>query len=125
VPARLDAPLSERPTVKTWQQVRWTEHVRADFLHMAETPEFYAIPVAGFGSVVLDDWPLPGTAKGGKLEVWEFDRLSLAGQDQQFQMKLPYELKIAHPTQQAVGRTGGAAKIELRVHAKHAVQVPK
>ena len=125
VPARLDVPLSEHPTVKTWQQVRWTEHVRADFLHLGGTPEFYAIPVAGFGSVVLEDWPLLGTAKGGKFEVWELDRLALDGQDQQFQMKLPYELKIAHPDQQAVGRTGGAAKVELRVHAKHSVAAPK
>jgi thiol-disulfide isomerase/thioredoxin len=135
VPARLDAPLSEHPTVAQWQQVRWTEHVRADFLHLDGNPEFYAVPVAGFGSVELDDWPLPEVAKmegakargakAGKLEVWELDRLALDGQEQPFQMKLPYELKIAHPDQQAVTRKSMTAKVEVRIHARHAATVPK
>lgn len=125
VPARLDAPLSEHPTVTQWQQSRWTEHVRADYLHLTGTPEFFAIPVAGYGSVELDEWPLPGTPKSGKVEVWELDRLALDGQEQSFQMKLPYELKIAHPEQQASERSGGAAKVEMRIHAKHTAALPK
>lgn len=116
VPARLDVPMADRPSVKGWQQVRWSEHTRADYLRFTGPLEFYAIPVAGYGSVTLDDWPLHGK---GKLAVWELDRLSIDGQDQQFQMKLPYDLAIKHPDQTSAGLMRGPAKVELRVRKKH------
>jgi len=121
VPLRLDGPLSERPTVKSWQQDRFAEHVRADYLRFEGTPGFAAIPVAGYGGVELVDWPLPG--KAGKLEVWELDRLAVDGQEQQFQMKLPYELKIARPAEVAVLKSGQAAKVEVKVRARYSAVV--
>jgi len=120
VPARSNAMLPEQPGMREWSQVRWTEHVRADYLRVAGSDGFAAIPVAGYGSVTLEDWPLPGPA--GKVTVWELDRLAIAGQDETFQMKLPYELTIAHPEQQGVGR-GGKGKVELSVRAKHVAKV--
>lgn len=125
IASRLDVPLSEHPTVRSWQDLRWTEHVRADLLHFTGSPDFVAIPVAGYGSVELADWPLPGSAKDGKIHVWELDRLALDGQEQTFQMKLPYDLRIAHPEQHAVARQGNAVKVEMRVRADHAVPIPK
>ena len=121
VPLRLDGPLSEHPTVKSWQQDRFTEHVRADYLRFEGAPGFAAIPVAGYGGVELTDWPLPG--KAGKLEVWELDRLAVDGQEQQFQMKLPYELKIAKPVEVAVVRSGQAAKVDVKVRARYSAAV--
>lgn len=123
VPARLDQPLSEKPNVRAWWKTRWTEHVRADFLRIQGSPEFYAIPVAGYGSVELANLALPGTAKDGKLTVWELDFLKIDGAEQQFQMKLPYELKIAQFDQTTIEGQGGAAKVEMRVRNKYAVVV--
>lgn len=121
VPLRLDAALSEHPNVKSWQQDRFVEHVRADYLRFEGAPGFAAVPVAGYGGVELEDWPLPG--KGHNLEVWELDRLSIDGQEQTFQMKLPYELKIAKPTEVAVLRSGAVAKIEFKVRARYSAAV--
>ncbi len=123
VPVNAGAPLTDAVKVTAWKALRWSEHVRADYLQFDGTPPFYAIPVAGYGGVELDVWPLPGTLKGGTLAVYELDRLTIDGQEQQFQQKLPYELKIEHPEQVAQGRTGGAAKVEFKVHAKHTVKV--
>lgn len=124
VPARLDQPLSDKPSLRAWWKVKWSEHVRADFLRLQGTPDFYAIPVAGYGSVELAELALPGKAKGGQLEVWELDWLKLDGQDQTFQMKLPYQLHIGHFDQQAVLAQGQGGKIEFRVRNKHKVAVP-
>ncbi len=123
VPANAAQPLTETVKVTAWKALRWTEHVRADYLQFDGTPPFFAIPVAGYGGVELDAWPLPGTPAGGQLVVYELDRLSIDAQDQQFQQKLPYELKIEHPEQVSPGRTGGAAKVEFKVHAKHTVKL--
>lgn len=123
IPARLDQPLSEKPNLRAWWKVKWSEHVRADFLRLQGSPEFYAVPVAGYGSVDLSDLAMPGKAKDGKLEVWELDWLKLDGQDQSFQMKLPYQLTISHFDQQAVIGQGQGGKIEFRVHNKHKVAV--
>jgi thiol-disulfide isomerase/thioredoxin len=124
LPANVGAAMpAESVKVPAWRSVRWTEHVRADYLQFDGQPAFYAIPVAGYGGVELDAWPLPGTPKNGELVVYELDRLSIDGQDQSFQQKLPYELKIEHPEQSSPGRTGGAAKVEFRVHAKHVVKM--
>lgn len=125
VPARLDQPLREAPKVTGWQQVRWTEHVRADFLRFWGVPEFIAVPVAGYGGVELNDWPLPGKARDGKLAVWELDRLVVAGNEQTFQMKLPYELKILRPDLIAVHSQGGTAQVTMTVKAKHVVPAPR
>lgn len=121
VPARADAQLDEKPTVRTLWKLRWTEHVRADFMRLQGKPEFYAVPVAGYGSVELDNIALPGKAKDGKLAVWELDFLKLDGQEQQFQMKLPYELKISHFDQTAIAGQVDQPKVEFRVRAKHVV----
>ncbi len=123
VPARLDAALEERPSVRTLWKVRWTEHVRADFIRLVGKPEFYAIPVAGYGFVELDGMALPGKSKDGKLAVWELDYLKLDGVEQQFQMKLPYELKIARFDQTSVLGQGEQPKLEFRVRAKHVATV--
>ena len=124
IPARLDQPLTEKPTLRAWWKVRWSEHVRADFLRLQGSPDFYAVPVAGYGSVELDDLALPGKAKDGKLAVWELDWLKLDGQDQTFQMKLPYNLKIVHFDQQALLGQGVGGKLEFRVKTKHSATVP-
>ena len=125
VPTRLDQALSDKPKVTGWQQVRWTEHVRADFLRFWGAPEFVAVPVAGYGAVELHDWPLPGKAPGGKLAVWELDRLAVAGNEQTFQMKLPYELKILRPELISVQSQGGAAAVTMTVKARHVVPAPR
>lgn len=121
VPARLDAPLQDKPSARAVWKLKWSEHVRADYLRIQGTPEFYAIPVAGYGSVVLSDLALPGTAKDGKLWVWELDALKIDGQEQQFQMKLPYELKIQHFDQTAIESQSGPSKVELRVRNRYSV----
>ncbi len=121
VPARLDTPLQDKPSVRAVWKLKWSEHVRADYLRLQGTPEFYAIPVAGYGSVVLNDLALAGTAKDGKLWVWELDALKIDGQEQQFQMKLPYELKIAHFDQTAIESQSGPGKVELRVRNRYSV----
>ncbi len=123
LPANAALPLTDAVKVTAWKALRWTDHVRADYLQFDGQPPFYAIPVAGYGGVELDAWPLPGAPKGGELVVWELDRLSIDGQDQQFQQKLPYELRIEHPEQVAPGRTGGAAKVEFKVRARHVVKL--
>ncbi len=123
IPVNAGMPIAETAKVTAWRALRWTEHVRADYLQFDGTPPFYAIPVAGYGGVELDAWPLPGTPKGGDLVVLELDRLSIDGQEQQFQPKLPYELKIDHPEQIAPGRNGGAVKVEFKVHARHTVRL--
>ncbi len=123
IPANAGVPLTETVRVTSWKALRWTEHVRADYLQFDGAPGFYAVPVAGYGGVELDAWPLPGTPKSGELVVYELDRLSVDGQDQQFQQKLPYELRIEHPEQTAAGRAGGVAKVEFKVHAKHSAKV--
>ena len=123
LPLRADAPLVEAPKVTAWKSVRWTEHVRADYLQFDGAPGFVALPVAGFGGIELRDWPLPGTPRSGEIVVYELDRLAIDGQDQQFQMKLPYELTIEHPEQTSPGRTGGAAKVEFKVRARHTVRI--
>lgn len=125
IPKRADAVLSEKPVVRAWQGVRWTEHVRADFFRFAGSPDFVAVPVAGYGAVTLEDWPLPGNPRDGKLHVWELDRLAIDGQDQVFQMKLPYELRVTHPEQQAVAREGKEAKVEMQVRTRHQVALPR
>lgn len=122
VPARADAPLTDRPSARQYWKLRWTEHVRADFFRVVGSPEFYAIPVAGYGGVKLDNLPLAGKAKDGKLTVFELDFLKFDGQEQQFQMKLPYELSIGHFDQTAVIGQGDQPKIEYKVRAKH--QIP-
>ena len=119
IPARLDGPLSDHPSVRNWWKVRWTDHVRADFYRIVGSPEFYAIPVAGYGSLVLADLPLPGKSKNGKLTVFELDYLKFDGQEQQFQAKLPYELKISHFGHQAVAGQGEQPKVEFRVRNRH------
>lgn len=124
IPARLDQPLSEKPNLRAWWKMRWTEHVRADFLRLQGSPDFFAVPVAGYGSVELEDLALPGNSKEGKLAVWELDWLKLDGQDQTFQMKLPYHLKIVHFDQQAMLGQGAGGKLEFRVRARHVVKVP-
>jgi thiol-disulfide isomerase/thioredoxin len=121
IPAKADQPLVDRPNVRTGWKARWTEHVRADFLRVQGSPDFYAIPVAGYGGIELEDVPLTGVAKDGKLTVWELDFLKIDGQDQQFQQKLPYELKIAKFEQTAIAGQGESAKFEFKVRAKHAV----
>jgi len=123
VPARADVALSERPNVRTLWKLRWTEHVRADFFRIVGQPEFYAIPVAGYGSVELTGVALPGKAADGKLSVWELDFLKIDGQEQQFQTKLPYELKIARFDQTAVSGQHDGAKVEFRVRARHTAAV--
>ncbi len=123
VPARLDGPLSEHPSVRQWWRVRWTEHVRADYLRLVGSPEFYAIPVAGYGSVEIESLPMAGASKDGKFVVFELDYLKFDGQDQQFQTKLPYSLKIANFGQQAVAGQGEHPKVELRVRARHTAVV--
>ena len=123
VPVNAGAPLTESVKVTAWRALRWTEHTRADYLQFNGQPAFYALPVAGYGNVELDGWLLPGTPKRGELVVFELDRLSIDGQDQAFQQKLPYELRIEHPEQVTPGRTGGAAKVEFKVHARHTVKL--
>ncbi len=125
VPTRLDVAMSEAPTVRSWQALRWTEHVRADFLKFTANPDFYAVPVAGYGSVELAQWPVQGKAKDGKFTVWELDRLAVDGQEQQFQMKLPYDLRIEHVDQSAQEKGGAAAKVEFKVRKKHTVSIGK
>lgn len=124
IPAHADQPVPETAKVTAWKSLRWSEHVRADYLQFDGPVPFFAVPVAGYGHVELEAWPLPGskTAKG-ELTVVELDRLSIDGQDQTFQMKLPYELKIVHPEQVSQGRVGGSAKVEWKVHARHAVKL--
>lgn len=122
LPARADLPLTDTLKVTAWKSLRWTEHVRADYLQFDGPVPFYAIPVAGYGGIELNNWPLPGNAKG-ELKVLELDRLTIDGQDQTFQQKLPYELQILQAEQTSVGRTGGAAKVEFKIHAKHAVKL--
>lgn len=123
IPVNAGQALSESVKVTAWKSVRWSEHVRADYLQFDGALPFYAVPVAGYGGIELDAWPLPGTPAGGQITVYELDRLSIDGQDQQFQQKLPYELKIEHPEQVAQGRTGGAARVEFKVHAKHVAKL--
>lgn len=124
IPARLDQPLTEKPTLRAWWKVRWTEHVRADFLRLQGSPDFFAVPVAGYGSVELEDLALPGKPKDGKIAVWELDWLKLDGQDQTFQMKLPYNLKISHFDQQTMLGQGTGGKLEFRVRARHLAAIP-
>jgi hypothetical protein len=127
VPARLDLPLVDKPRVHGWQQVRWTEHVRADYLRFWGHLEWFAIPVAGYGSVSIEHWPLPGRA--GKLEVWELNSISIDGEDQSFQTKLPYDLAVARPDLIGTLRQGQLAAgkktfdVSFAVKAKHAVAV--
>jgi thiol-disulfide isomerase/thioredoxin len=120
LPAQLDQPLTDKPAVTSWAQVRWTEHVRADFLRFVGRPSFVAVPVAGYGSVELASWPLAGASKDGKLHVWELDRLAVDGQEQTFQMKLPYELHVQHADQERVWTSHGAGKVELKMRKDHA-----
>ena len=124
IPTRLDQPLQEKPNLRAWWKMRWNEHVRADFLRLQGSPDFIAVPVAGYGSVELEDLALPGRSADGKLAVWELDWLKLDGQDQTFQIKLPYNLKIVHFDQQTMLGQGAGGKLEFRVRARHAVKVP-
>ena len=60
IPANAGQPLMETLKVTAWKAMRWTEHVRADYLQFDGPTPFFAVPVAGYGRVELDAWPLAG-----------------------------------------------------------------
>ncbi len=113
------AALTETPAIASWQQVRFGEHVRADFVRLLpkdarQSPPIAVVPVAGYGSVELRGWTFSGKWKAGdSLEVWQLNRLEVDGQPHQFQMKLPYHLAIKSASVQAVAATQAVAQVGL------------
>ena len=117
--------LSERPEISGWQQVRFGEHVRADFIRLLPKapatgqPPIMVLPVAGYGSIDLHSLKIAGAWKKGEtIEIWELNRLGLDGQPHQFQMKLPYHLDIAHAGVQGVAASNPAVPVELAIKRK-------
>lgn len=117
--------LNEHPEIAGWQQVRFGEHVRADFVRLLPKapatgqPPVMVLPVAGYGSIDLHGLKIAGAwHKGDTLEVWELNRLGLDGQPHQFQMKLPYHLDIGHAGVQAVAGSNPAVPVELALKRK-------
>jgi thiol-disulfide isomerase/thioredoxin len=112
-------PLSETPTITSWQTVKFAEHVRATFLRFIGEPSFVAMPVAGYGSVTLGRWRVEAKLeKGATFEVWELNRLEVDGQAMQFQMKLPYKLHIDNGLAQQILGQNGQAAVKLAVKRK-------
>ena len=122
VPASFSEPLSEKVTVNAWQTIRFNEHVRADYLRFHGSPAFVAMPVAGYGEVVLNRWLVWGKPKG-KLTVWQLNELKIDGTKTEFQRKLPYKLKIVDAGKTRVQRANAAAKLELTVGKRFEVKV--
>lgn len=123
LPARLDVPMSETPSAGSWEEVKFDGHVRASFLRMNGTPGFVVVPVAGYGSVILNGWKVEGVPVGGKLEVWELDRFLIDGIAYPFEKKLPYELKLDNAALQTVVGSHVARALELKVGKKREVKL--
>ena len=121
VPADLDQPLTATPRVTRMASMKFEEHVRALYIRFDGEPGFVAIPVAGYGEVVLDRWPVRAPQGGGELEVWELDRLTLDGTDAQFDHKLPYELSITNGGRARELGSRVPGRVEIAVKRKHRV----
>ena len=121
VSGRLGEPLVEAPKVEGWKAQKWNEHVRAYYLQFQGTPPFAVIPVGGWGSVELNGWIVEG--RTDELEVWELNRLTIDGEQAQFDKKLPYALKISSAFNSRPITTRGASKVELSPGARHRMRL--
>jgi thiol-disulfide isomerase/thioredoxin len=111
--------LSLTPNVTAWQHKRWNEHIRAEFSQFDGPQPFVAVAVSGYGSLTLQHFPLKGKGKGGQLEVWELNQLLVDGREPSAGQKLPYHLDIAEPAAVTVLGSGGKARLDIKLRAKH------
>jgi len=120
LPNAVGGKLSEHPKVKTFDEVKWDEHVRATFRRFHGKPGFIAIPVAGYGSVTLNRWTMYGDPSAKTLTVWKLNRLVVDGETAQFQKKLPYVLKLERSSKHKVQARGAGGKVEIGVAKRFA-----
>jgi thiol-disulfide isomerase/thioredoxin len=123
IPTRLGTDLPKSPRVASWEQVGFADHVRAHY-HLFSgppgEPAFAVLPVAGEGSVDLDQWPIEGPPDAAALTVFELDRVVLDGKALEFDKKVPYELRVEDASRTHVQAEPPApSKLEIAVSKRH------
>ncbi|GEM_PF-3208362 len=125
LPTSIGAKLKTNPKVAHWEQVKWDEHVRANFRRYVGSPGFIAIPVAGYGKVDLGRWTMFGNPAAKTLTVWKLNRLVVDGDAAEFMQKLPYELTLKKSGKHKVTARGAGGKVEMSVAHKFEVPLRK
>lgn len=122
VPDDLDGEIGESPAVAGWDLLHFTEHYRAQAMRFRGQPGFHAIPVAGHGYVVLDNWIVRGPESGGTLTILELNRMTLGGSQVRFDKKVPYELDLQDARKiRVLRRTDTPVALELKVRERHPI----
>jgi thiol-disulfide isomerase/thioredoxin len=113
--------LEERPSVGSYEDRKYDEHVRAHFLRFYGAKGFVVFPVASKSFIELNVWRVVGWDDTKKwLDVWELDRIKLDGIALTFDKKVPYALKVEDASATRVQRTmNGPLKVELKPGKKH------
>ncbi len=123
LPQRLGDPLATAPGVTSWDVMKFNTHVRAQFIRFAGQFPFTAIPVAGNGFVELGTFELQGPQSGGVLEIWELNRLTIAGTNLTFDKKLPYELRLPDSRAGVLQSSKATGAVKLWVKTHHRVPI--
>jgi thiol-disulfide isomerase/thioredoxin len=120
IPASLDGRLPTKFKAPGFDLLKFSEHVRAQFLRFNGEQAFYAIPVGGHGYVVLDNWVIKGSPQGGELPIWQLNRLLIDGKQAKFDRKLPYALELDKSSQsRLLRRNQDAVDVELVPRKQH------
>lgn len=124
VPIRVGDTLPAAPRVRGWEQIGFAEHVRAHYhLFSGDTP-FAVFPVAGEGSIDLEQWRLEGPPGAATLTVYELDRVTVDGKALEFDKKVPYELRVEDASRTHVqADPPPPSKVELGVAKKHELKL--
>ena len=110
-------------TVRSWSRMKFSEHVRAQYLRFNGIPPFAVIPVPAYGSVQLDRWKVGGGKIPATMEVWKLTRLSIDKELAKFDHKLPYALHAKWASRVQLLRESPAAEVEIMVKKKFRVPI--
>ncbi len=93
--------LTESPVARGYERVAYTAHRRAFYTRFDSDPDVSVFPLAGWGQVEVEGWEVDALP-GDTIQVWELDRLTVGGEAEAFDKKVPYELAITNPQRQRV-----------------------
>jgi len=123
VPTSLEVPLDTEPSIRRWELMRFSDHVRAQYLRFYGEPGFVVLPVAGYGSVEIGEFEVRGSMRGGMLDVWELTAVTVDGEARKFEKKVPHDLKVSKASDARVLQSSGSGEVKMKVRKRHRVML--
>jgi hypothetical protein len=119
----------EAPTgpvaVTGWARERFADHVRANFQQFEGERPMGLLPVAGWGSAVLDVWRIELPDSVDMVSVWKLSTAELNGTRLMFEKKVPHDLVVADASARTPAGRGHAETLTLRVKERYEIPLTR